>query len=248
MNAQPAPTVADPLESYETELALYKLHSVLFALNAGIKPTIADALPTLKQLHARDPDRARRVLECLKLAASLTREAVTTLGDGIDWPTIDELYFPAEDGFTDTPGQWNVLGQIAAQNAANGNGCAPIPRRAAVSIESPAEEAAPAAPAAPDATKATRKAPSRAALASLGRSLKRDTESEKRRFYAIAKKQGMPTGQNAKSAMFVALSELFDEEITSHSQLNASRWGRAASAVEMHELSWTTGSMAPLPR
>lgn len=230
------PTVTDPLESYETELALYKLHSTLFALTNSLKPTIAEALPTLKQFHARDPDRARRVLECLRLAASLTREAVMTLGDGIDWATIDELYFPAEDGFTDTPGQWNVLGH-AAQQQAGGNGSAPSPRRAAVTIESPIEEAA--APA-PDTTETPRKAPSRAALASLGRSLKRDTESEKRRFYAIAKKAGMPTGNGARSALFAALSELFGEEITSHSQLNAGKWGRAASAIEMQELCWTT--------
>ncbi len=48
----------------------------------------------------------------------------------------------------------------------------------------------------------------RGRLASLRRTLKRDTESEKRRFYAIAKDHGMLTGKSARDAMFEALSEL----------------------------------------
>ena len=79
---------------------------------------------------------------------------------------------------------------------------------------------------------------SRARLASLGRMLKRDQESGKRRFYVIARDHGMRTGKSAKDAMFAALSELFGEELTSHNHLDANRWGCAASAVQMRELCW----------
>ena len=72
-----------------------------------------------------------------------------------------------------------------------------------------------------------------ARLASLGRTLKRESESEKRRFYAIAGEHGLPTDKSAKGAIFEALSEPLSEEIISHRQHDANKWGRAASAIQM---------------
>ena len=77
-----------------------------------------------------------------------------------------------------------------------------------------------------------------------GHTLKRDTESEKRRFYVIARDHGMITKD--RKAMFAALSEYFGEELTSHNQLDASKWGRAASAVQMQELCWSSEPSALL--
>ena len=232
------------LEEYQIELALYKLHEQMFGLAAQSRAALKDARPILQQLNETDPDRARRAAECFKLAVSLLREATVTVGDAVDWSAIEELYHPAEDNFIDTPATWPITGRASAQRAANGNGSsnghqngsgsAPVPRVAALTIE-PTEEAT-----------TEPKTASRARLASLGRTLKRDAESEKRRFYVIARDHGMITKD--RKAMFAALSEYFGEELISHSQLDASKWGRAASAVQMRELCWTSQMAAPQPR
>ena len=250
MTTQPKPEHGrDILEEYQIELALYKLHEQMFGLAAQSRAALKDARPILQQLNATDPDRARRAAECFKLAVSLLREATVTVGDAVDWSAIEELYHPAEDNFIDTPAIWPIIARATVQRAANdegnsnghqnGNGSAPLPRVAAVTIE-PAEDAAPTE----EATAAPKTA-SRARLAGLGRALKRDAESEKRRFYVIARDHGMPTSQ--RKAMFAALSEYFGEELTSHNQLDASKWGRAASAVQMRELRWTS-AIVPQPR
>ena len=239
------------LEEYQIELGLYKLHETMFGLSAQSRSALRDARPILQQLNETDPDRARRAVECFRLAVSLLREATMTVGDAVDWSAIEELYHPAEDNFIDTPATWPITGRASAQRAADGNGSsnghpkgngsAPVPRVAAVTIE-PAEDAAPT-----EEATAEPKTASRARLAGLGRTLKRDNESEKRRFYAIAKDHGMITKD--RKAMFAALSEYFGEELTSHNQLDASKWGRAASAVQMGELCWSnmpiTRSTAP---
>ena len=232
------------LEEYQIELALYKLHEQMFGLASQSKTALRDARPILQQLNETDPDRARRAAECFRLAVSLLREATVTIGDAVDWDAISELYHPSEDNFIDTPATWPVIGRAKAQCASNGdghangnghcNGSAPARRVAAVTIEPAAEEiVAPVT-----APTAEPKTANRARLASLGRTLKRDQESEKRRFYAIAKDHGLPTGKGARDALFAALSELFGEEMTSHNHLDANKWGRAASAVEMQELCW----------
>ena len=241
------------LEEYQIELGLYKLHETMFDLASQSRAALKDARPILQQLNETDPDRARRAAECFKLAVSLLREATVTVGDAVDWSAIEELYHPAEDNFIDTPATWPITGRASAQRAANGNGSSnghpkgngstPVPRVAALTIEAPAardEEPSEEIPAEP-------KTASRARLSSLGRTLKRDAESEKRRFYAIAKDHGLPTGRTVKTAIFEALSELLGEEITSHNQLDASKWGRAASAVQMQELCWTSQMAAPQP-
>ena len=240
------------LEEYQIELGLYKLHETMFDLASQSRTALRDARPILQQLNETDPDRARRAVECFKLAVSLLREATVTVGDAVDWSAIEELYHPAEDGFIDTPATWPITGRASAQRAANGNGSsnghpngngsALVPRVAALSIEPPTapdEEPSEEVPAAPKTT-------SRARLASLGRTLKRDAESEKRRFYVIARDHGMITKD--RKAMFAALSQYFGEELTSHNQLDASKWGRAASAVQMRELCWTSQMNAPQPR
>ena len=246
---QPSPQYAgDILESYEIELALYKLHEQMFGVAAQSRAALRDARPILQQLNERDPDRARRAAECFRLAVSLLREATVTIGDAVDWDAIAELYHPSEEHFIDTPATWPVMARAHTHSSTNcngncnGHGSAPTRRVAAVTVE-PVEEAA--APAAQPTEKAEPKTASRARLSSLGRTLKRDQESEKRRFYAIAKDHGMPTGKTARAAIFAALSELFGETLTSHSQLDAGKWGRAASAVQMQELCWTATSNAP---
>ena len=240
------------LEEYQIELGLYKLHETMFGLSAQSRAALKDARPILQQLNETDPDRARRAVECFKLAVSLLREATVTIGDAVDWSAIEELYHPAEDGFIDTPATWPITGRASAQRAANGNGSsnghpngngsAPVPRVAALSIEPPAapdDEPREEIPTAP-------KTANRARLSSLGRTLKRDNESEKRRFYVIARDHGMITKD--RKAMFAALSQYFGEELTSHNQLDASKWGRAASAVQMRELCWTSQMAALQPR
>ena len=233
------------LEEYQIELELYKLHETMFGLSAQSRAALRDARPILQQLNETNPNRARRAAECFRLAVSLLREATVTIGDAVDWDAIAELYHPSEDNFIDTPATWPVIGRAKAQCASNGdghangnghcNGSAPARRVAAVTIEPTAEDIA-----APAATPtAEPKTANRARLASLGRTLKRDQESEKHRFYAIAKDHGLPTGKTARDAMFEALSELFGEVMTSHNQLDANKWGRAASAVQMRELCWT---------
>ena len=245
MTTQPKPEHGrDILEEYQIELALYQLHEQMFGLAAQSRAALKEARPILQQLNATDPDRARRAAECFKLAVSLLREATVTVGDAVDWSAIEELYHPAEDNFIDTPATWPITGRASAQRAANGNGSSnghqngngstPVPRVAALTIE-PTEEAT-----------AEPKTASRARLSSLGRALKRDTESEKRRFYVIARDHGMITKD--RKAMFAALSQYFGEELTSHNQLDASKWGRAASAVQMRELCWTSQMTAPQPR
>ena len=234
------------LEEYQIELGLYKLHETMFGLSAQSRAALKDARPILQQLNETDPDRARRAVECFRLAVSLLREATMTVGDAVDWSAIEELYHPAEDNFIDTPATWPITGRASAQRAANGNGSsnghpkdngtAPVPRMAALTIEPPTaldEEPSEEIPAEP-------KTANRARLAGLGRSLKRDAESEKRRFYVIARDHGMQTGRSARDAMFEALSELFGEELTSHNHLDANKWGRAASAVQMRELCWSS--------
>ena len=240
---------SDVLEEYEIELALYKLHEQMFGLASQSKAALGAARPILQQLNDRDPERARRAVECFRLAVSLLQEATITVGDAVDWSAIEELYHPAEDGFVDTPATWPIVGRAGAQRAANGNSHsnghqngngsapAPLPRVAAVTIE-PTEDAAPATT--PTGEKVEPKTANRGRLASLGRTLKRDQESEKRRFYAIAKDHGMQTGKGARDAMFEALSELFGEKLTSHNHLDANKWGRAASAVQMRELCWSS--------
>lgn len=246
MTTQPKPEHGrDILEEYQIELALYQLHEQMFGLAAQSRAALKDARPILQQLNETDPDRARRAVECFKLAVSLLREATVTVGDAVDWSAIEELYHPAEDNFIDTPATWPIMGRASAQRAANGssnghqngNGSAPVPRVAALTIEAiePTVEAT-----------AEPKTASRARLASLGRTLKRDAESEKRRFYVIARDHGMITKD--RKAMFAALSQYFGEELTSHNQLDASKWGRAASAVQMRELCWTSQMPAPQPR
>ncbi len=248
----------DILEEYQIELALYKLHEQMFGLAAQSKAALRDARPILQQLNQTDPDRARRAAECFRLAVSLLREATVTVGDAVDWDAIAELYHPSEDNFIDTPATWPVIGRATSPCAANGNGhangsdhsngSAPTRRVAAVTVESEVEEAS----AAPTAVRAEPKTANRGRLASLGRTLKRDQESEKRRFYAIAKDHGLVTGKSARDAMFEALSQYFGEVMTSHNQLDASKWGRAASAVQMQELCWsnapTAKVAAPQPR
>ena len=186
---------------------------------------------------------------------ALTPEATVTVDDAVDYDAIAELYHPSEDNFIDTPATWPVIGRAKAQCASNGdghangnghyNGSAPARRVAAVTIEPAAEEIAAPAATPPD-PKAEPKTANRARLASLGRTLKRDQESEKRRFYAIARDHGLPTGKGARDALFAALSELFGEELTSHNHLDANKWGRAASAVQMNELCWSGESIAKL--
>lgn len=111
----------DPLESYQIELELYKLHEQMFGLAAQSRTLLRDARPILQGLNETDPDRARRAAECFILAVSLLKEATVIVGDAVDWEAIAELYHPSEESFIDTPATWPVMARAHAQHAANGN-------------------------------------------------------------------------------------------------------------------------------
>ena len=174
----------------EGELNLYLLHNLLCVNHVEINPDLLDArreiVETLRYLNEKEPVRAALVRRCLSMAAALVSEAAALVNEGMHWPTVEALLCPPEEAFA-AP----VIGH-AGTDQSNGAG-------------TPAEplEAPPPA------------APSKAALRRHGRSLRDECEQEKRRFYAIAQKHGLPTGLEAGDAIRAALADLFNIPITS---------------------------------
>ena len=228
----------------EGEILLYLLHSKLSSLAFDVQPILCgrqrEIEEALDYLEKRDPTRARLMRRSLHLAGAILHEAASLLNDGIHWPTIEAMYCPPDDGFIDSPGAWAALAHIQAQNTQNGS---------APSAVDPPEPAAPdETPSAVILEKPIRRA---AALRSLGRSLRTERESEMRRFYAIAREHGLPTGSHAADAIRAALSELLGEPITSRKQLTARQWGLAGSSIETQDLFWEVApksKTAPQPR
>ena len=230
----PAP-IANPqtpdLLTDEGEILLYLLHSKLSSLAFDVQPILCgrqrEIEEALDYLEKREPTRARLMRRSLHLAGAILHEAATLLNDGIHWPTIEAMYCPSEDGFIDSPGAWAALAHIQAQHTQNGG--------APDAVHPPEPTAPDETPPAVILEKPIRRA---AALRSLGRSLRSECENEKRRFYAIARDHGLPTGAHAADAMRAALSELLGEPITSRKQLTARQWGLAASSIETQDLFW----------
>lgn len=54
---------------------------------------------------------------CLNMAVALLEETNTLLDGGIHWPTVEEFYCPGEEGFVDSPGHWEALGQARGAGA-----------------------------------------------------------------------------------------------------------------------------------
>lgn len=229
----------------EGELSLYKLQGMLHCLAMDLKPTLhgprRDVGEALRFLDAKDPALARLVQRCMLLASDIVNVAADQLNGGIDWSTIEELYCPSDDDFQDTPEQWHLIGQAAAHRAQNGHTQNGQPQNGHAPAEALAAQPAPFALVPPPQEVPTAEmppAPSQAALRRLGKSIRLDNEKEKRRFYAVARDTGLPTGENAKGAMFEALSKLFGETLTSHSQLDEIRWSKATSALHTRDLFW----------
>jgi hypothetical protein len=240
-NAAPhqEPTLLDD----EGEVALYKLQGMLISLAMDLKPCASgvrrDAAEALAYLKAKDPARARTVLRCLYMASDLVNVAADQLNEGIDWATIEGLYAPRDEhDFIDTPGHWYAQARAGAQNGHNGNGQnGHAPTGASpLAAELPTLTSFLEPPPAPTAELPP--APSKVALRRLGKSIRSDNEKEKRRFYAVARDSGLPTGEHARDAMFAALSQLFGETLTSHSQLDEIRWSKATSALHTRDLFW----------
>lgn len=250
MTQQPI-TEATPDTTHQTtedgELLLYGLQGMLSSLALDMKITPQgmprDIQAALSYLEGRDPASGRVLRYCLNMATLAIEEARAVLDSGIDWNTIEALYHPTEDNFIDCPGHWYAIGQAEAQSARNGaRSPAPIyPTPADFATPEAAEPIAESEPA--PAPQPIRRA-SKGALRSLGRELRSETENEKRRFYAIAKEHGLPTGTNAADAIRAALSELLKEPIASRKQLTARQWGLAASSIETEDLYWE----APQPK
>lgn len=233
----------------EGELSLYKLQTMLHCLAMDLKPVLESTRDTgaaLRFLKAKDPALARLVCRCMLLASDLVNVAADQLNEGIDWSTIEELYCPSDDDFHDTPEQWHLIGQAAAQRTHNGHPQNGQPHNGQTHNGHAPTEALPAQPAPfalvpppfelPGAELPP--APSKAALRRLGKSIRSENEKEKRRFYAVARDTGLPTGDNARDAIFEALSKLFGETLTSHSQLDEIRWSKATSALHTRDLFW----------
>ena len=227
----------------EGELSLYKLQGMLHCMAMDLKPALdstRDASEALRFLKAKDPALARLVCRCMLLASDLVNVAADQLNEGIDWSAVEELYCPPEEEFQDTPEIWHIIAQAKARRAHNGqtpNGQTPNGHAPSEALEA---QPAPFALVPPQEVPADDlpAAPSKAALRRLGKSIRSDNEKEKRRFYAVARDTGLPTGDNARDAIFEALSKLFGETLTSHSQLDEIRWSKATSALHTRDLFW----------
>lgn len=241
------PTDTPDLTTEDGELLLYGLHGMLSSLALDMKITPRgmprDIQAALSYLEDRDPASGRVLRYCLNMATLAIEEASAVLDSGINWNTIEALYHPTEDNFIDCPGHWYAIGQAEAQSARNG-ARSPGPAHPTPADFATPEAAEPiAAPEPAAAPQPTRRA-SKGALRSLGRELRSETENEKRRFYAIAKEHGLPTGSNAGDAIRAALSQMLGEPIASRKQLTARQWGLAASSIETEDLFWE----APAPK
>jgi|GEM_PF-5431212 len=230
--------------SDDGELNLYHLLNRLVALHGELSPPLPSTQPGINEavqyLQSKDATRGEMVRRCLDLAGYLVNEAATLLNTGIDWPTVEAWLCPEEE-FVDTPQQWLAIGQ--AQTQAPTAADQPTPRLETQSPE--AKETAPR-PELPPALAALVQqglpplppAREQAARRSLGQALRLDRDSEQRRFYAIARAYGLPTGPEAAPAMRAALSALFEIPINSRKELTARQWGQAASAIETEDLQW----------
>jgi hypothetical protein len=226
----------------EEELNLYHLQQALLSAQAQLAPGAAQAQQPMTQairyLEEKNPARAELVSRTLKMAGWLVGQAAELVNEGIHWPSVEAQVCP-EEAFRDTPQNWSVVARANVQNA---NGQAPEAHAAQ-------EDAAPAAETQePEWVKRLAKdapahLPSKASLARLGRSLRSDTEAERRRFYDAAKDLGLSTTPEAEPAMFAAISALLGEKITRKSHMNAVKWSKAASALATEDLVW----QAPAP-
>jgi hypothetical protein len=96
-------------------------------------------------------------------------------------------------------------------------------------------------PAAPRLTKLERPlSPTRKAAASrtLGRQIRTELESERRRFFAVARRYELATDTTANQAMLKALSEYLQVPLNSRREPSATQWAQAASAIETQDLRW----------
>lgn len=59
------------------------------------------------------------------------------------------------------------------------------------------------------------------------------------RFFACVEAMGLPNDKKSKPAQYAALTDLLGRTITSRREMNEQEWDKAATAVELGELSWT---------
>lgn len=250
----PPPAFAPPADfppRDEGELALYHWHSTLILAQSELCPVLPRArqelAETLRYLEEKDPVRAELVRRCVHLAGHLIEEAAGLLNEGIHWPTVETLYCPpeqllAEEPFLDTPQNWLAVGQAKAETKVEANGRQTPESQTGKTQTAPPmpESSMPPALAALVQRGLPPLSPTRevAARRSLGSALKMDRDAEQRRFYAIAREHGLPTGPEAAPAMRAALSQLFGIPVESRRDLTARQWGQAASAIETQDLLW----------
>jgi hypothetical protein len=212
---------------------LYSTQGEFSMASLTARPDIVEAL---RYLEEKEPVRAALVRRCLGMVASLLNEAAVILNDGIDWPTVESWLCPIDEGFLDIPQEWfaSAIARAEAEREQE--------------RQEQEEQNAPLMP--PKLAELvneglTLPTPRKAALRSLGRSLRDEREREMRRFYAIAQKHGLVTGAHAGDAIRAALSQLFEIPIASRKDLTASQWSKAASALETEDLLW---EVKPAPK
>ncbi len=200
----------------------------------------------------------------------MAQEATELLSEGMDWATIERLFAPDEGEFQDSPQHWLAIARSPSRPVQIVTPAAPVTIEATTPAE--ATVAAPSKPTAkdpvPDRTtlypeeaahpedvwpdpmppRDPLPAPRKASLQKHGRTLRNECNAEQRRFYAIAGAHGLPTATAAGDAIREALSELFQIPIASRRELTARQWSQAASAIETHDLHWTTQPKHPKPK
>jgi hypothetical protein len=232
----------------EGELNLYYLHDLLADIKGELW-RLQDVEPeqivaTFAYLKAKDPERAALVRRWISMATLLMSDAAHMVGECIHWGRVEAQLCPFDENeaFWDTPQNWLAVGQQRA-----GQTAIPAATEAAANepTAEPREEEPPSAtpsdltPSTPTpAPIPTYVPPAPAALRRHARTLRSECEREKRRFYAIAGKHGLPTGREAAHAIRGALSQLFDRPISSRKELSASDWSKAASALDTGDLCW----------
>jgi hypothetical protein len=223
----------------EGELNLYYLHSFLLDLKRELiglqELEPEDVVDTFRYLKAKDPERAAIVNQRISMATLLMSDAAELVSECMHWANVEAQFCPVEEAeeFHDTPQNWFAVarGQIKPEgHSSNGASAPPTP-------EPPPKEAPEAAPES-TAVAMPLQAPSSGALRRHARTLRSECEREKRRFYAIAGKHGLPTGREAGQAIRDALAQLFERPIQSRTELSAMDWSKAASALETDDLTW----------
>ena len=257
---------APPLPFYdEGERRLYELACVLQGLSSEFRvktPGPHDIKGTLHHLYQRDQEGTRQIVQHLRIAGAALAKANHLLHARIDWEAVEAFYCPPEGGFIDVPPGQVAKGFADVQRAQNGaNGHAPVvPPAPAITLPEPGPEdfgpvmatPEPADGPSPDQPVSQPEAfppeQSPAALRRLAKSLRNGTKREENRFYATARERGLRTDSAARGAILAALSTYLGETITSRTQMDELRWGKAASAVYCEDLRWDVAAPVPTPR